>query len=227
VRTFICLLVAAIATPAFADHEPVRDDIVDLRHQRIPNGRVFLGWTADGRAVEHIARCGSAEASGIPECGVWLEVTRQGHDSTRMPLLDPPTRCDLGPPCSDGTFPWTVPTEVASRAIRSERAALAELGPLQPSPAGPAPALTVVKDSCWVHLAAGTPSHLHTLAVVVAIDKRGCVADGGDSSVIAARLTGVQVSPDGGAVAATVFVESHDADLHSFNEITVVVAMPK
>src|SRR5215510_4428720 len=99
----LALLLLLASTLAFADHEPVRDDIVDLRHDRWPNRRVFLGWTADNRAVIHVASCGTFDGSGAPFCSSTLEVFGATKQS-RTPLLDPtyrqcdPDRADAGSP---------------------------------------------------------------------------------------------------------------------------------
>src|SRR5690349_19590958 len=70
----LALLLLLASTLAFADQEHVRDDIVDLRHDRWPNRRVFLGWTADNRAVIHVVSCGTYDGSGAPFCSSSLEV---------------------------------------------------------------------------------------------------------------------------------------------------------
>ena len=100
------LLVLLASTPALAGHELVRDDIVDLRHDRWPNRRVFLGWTADNRAVIHVVSCGTYDGSDAPFCSSSLEVfgatKRSGRDGTDQltPLLDPTCRhCGPGRRC--------------------------------------------------------------------------------------------------------------------------------
>jgi hypothetical protein len=78
-----------ISAPAFADPEPVRDDIVELRHARYPNRMTVLGWTADGRFVVHEASCGTNDGGG-DFCSIRLHVTDLVRDDAK--LIFAPTR---------------------------------------------------------------------------------------------------------------------------------------
>lgn len=204
----VSLLLALLVTaPAYADtggDEPVRQDIVDLRHQRLPARRVFLGWTADRKAVVHVASCGSSDGGG-PFCEVSLEITGAKRAWPQsVPLLQPA----CSEPCTsyDDGFPWTVPTELASRAIRAERAALAKLGPLQPSASAP-PLVRLEPDrqyeiySCRVKASIDGRQRLTLLAL-----GDQCIYDGGGSSLNERDILDVQLSPDRHQLAITLRV---------------------
>jgi hypothetical protein len=202
----LALWILLASTPALADPEPVRDDIVDLRHDRWPNRRVFLGWTADDRAVIHVVSCGTHDGSGAPFCSSSLEVfdaTKQsGRDGTEQftPLLDPSCRrCD-----ADLSGPmWAVSTELASRAIRAERAALDALGPLQPSAVGALPVVKIGGGACRIDVLVGR----RRIAGVMKIPPAHCLEDGGESSFRNPRIGDVQLSPDRRMLAVTLGVQ--------------------
>lgn len=179
----LALLVLLGSTPAFADREPVRDDIVDLRHQRTPDRRVFLGWTADGRAVSHLSACGVSDGGG-PFCSSQLEVTGEAPRVLLQPECAEP--CD---PYTEG-FHWSVPRTLASRAIRTERTALQALGPLHASTPGPRPAVEVRAKPCAIDVLVGERR--------ITVDTLGaqCISEGGDASFRDAKLLGVELSPD-------------------------------
>lgn len=214
------LLLLLASTPAFADHEPVRDDIVDLRHDRWPNRRVFLGWTADNRAVIHVASCGTLDGSGSPFCSATLEVFGATKRS-RTPLLDPtcrrcdPDRADAG---SSGPM-WAVSTELASQAIHAERAALDALGTLQPSAVDTLPAVKIGGEACRIDVLVGQ----RRITGVMKISPTQCVTNGGDSSFRKARIRDVQLSPDRRMLAVTLTVEPRTFEWGDPVDITMVV----
>ncbi|HET9626260.1 MAG TPA: hypothetical protein VFP84_33085 [Kofleriaceae bacterium] len=221
------LWVLLSATPALAQHERVRDDIVDLRHDRWPGGRVLLGWTADNRAVVHAVASGTHDGSGAPFATASLEViaaTKQPgsvDEVQRTPLLDLPCegcgadRADADPPGPA----WVIPTEVASRAIRAERAALDALGPLQPSAVGERPVVKIVAHSCRIDLLVGR----RLITGMMTIPRASCIADGGDSSFRDAHLDGVALSPDRQRLAVTFTVQPRTFEWGDPFDVTVVV----
>jgi len=214
---FAVLLLLLASTPAFADHEPVRDDIVDLRHNRWPNRRVFLGWTATNQAVIHVAIC-SLDGAGGATCRSTLEVVSATRPKATL-LIEPP--CN---PCDDPygkNFAWAVSTELASRAIRAERAALEALGPLQPSAVGTPPAVQVAADTCRVDLVVDK----RRIAGVLRPTRR-CLDDGGDNSFSGARLRNVQLSPDHRKLAVTFTVGARFLEWTDPIDVTVVVDAP-
>lgn len=206
-------LVALLSTPALADPEPVRGDIVEIRHQRAPNRHTFLGWTADNRAVSHIAVCGMNDGGGWT-CASKLEVVAGVHTTTTE-LLTPEYTKD-----SDA-LPFAVSSAVAAKAIRSERAALDALGPLNAS-ATEVPVLSLTSDTCWVRLVAGK----RTLGTIVKYDAKHCILDGGDDSVHDATLRQVHVSPDHKKLAAIVTVERKAMEWTSAEDFSIVVDVP-
>ncbi len=209
----LALLVLLASTPAFADHEPVRDDIVDLRHDRWPNRRVFLGWTEDNRAVIHVASCGTYDGSGAPFCSATLEV----YGATRRSLtrLLDPVQADAGSPGPT----WAVSTELASQAIRAERAALDTLGTLQPSAAGTLPAVKIGGDSCRIDVLVGQ----RRITGVMKISPTNCVTSGGESSFREARIREVQRSPDRLRLAVTLTIQPRTLEWGDPVDITMVV----
>ena len=216
----LALLILLASTLAFADHEPVRDDIVDLRHDRSPNRRVFLGWTADNRAVIHVVSCGTYDGSGAPFCSSSLEVfgatKRSGRDGADKftPLLDP-VRADADSP---GPM-WAVSTELASKAIHTERAALDALGTLQPSAVGTLPAVKIGGGICRIDVLVGQ----RRITGVMKISPTNCVANGGESSFRDARIRDVQLSSDRRMLAVTLTVQPRTLEWGDPVDITMVV----
>lgn len=206
------LLLVLLTNVAHAD-EPVRDDIVDLRHHRLPYRRVFVGWTADGRAVIHAVACGVNDGGG-PFCRSSLEVI--GNTKTEsVPVLQPVCSdpCDpYGEP-----FIWSVPTELASQAIRMERTALAELGALQPSATGPLPQVSVRADGCKVDVMIGKKR----VPKVLALGDQ-CVYEGGSDSFQGVAVVGVRLSPDQRKIAVTLRVRSKFMEWTDSFEVTKV-----
>lgn len=210
---FAFLLLVLLTSVAHAD-EPVRDDIVDLRHHRLPDRRVFLGWASDGRAVVHAVACGVNDAGG-PFCSSSLEVIgNRKVESVRV----------LEPSCGDScdpfgeTFAWSVPTELASQAIRAERAALAKLGALQPSATGPLPQVSARSDGCNVDVVIGD----RRVPKVLALGK-GCIREGGSESLVAAVVVGVQLSPDRRRIAVALRVRSRFMEWSDWSGVTKVL----
>jgi hypothetical protein len=207
----IVLLLSQTAT-AIADSEPVREDIVDIRHQREPQRRVVLGWTKDNRIAVHVAHC--PETGGEARCPVWFEVTA-GRKTTRTDLFYADClKCEGG----DG-IPWAVPTELASKAIRAERAAIDALGPLQPSAEGPKPKVEVrmIDDECRVDLVIGKK----TLRGV--IQESSCLPKGGNISYWGAEFYSVEVSPDRSRLAVTIRMRTRAEEYFSDWDKVVIV----
>jgi hypothetical protein len=185
------LLLVLLASTAAA--QPVRDDIVDLRHKRQPDRRVVLGWTADDRFVVHVASCGVNDAGG-PFCASTLEIV--GPRATeRIAILAP--KCDPCDPYKDD-FRYTISTNEAMQAIRKERAALQRLGPLRASAAVARPAVKLVQDSCQLVLKHGTQR------AKFKIDD--CLHAGGSNSISDAAIASIDTSPDG-TLAVTVAMQ--------------------
>lgn len=220
-RLLACAILAVTST---ATAEPVRDDITDLRHHRMPTPLRFLGWTADGRAVLHEASYGFQDDSCMPQGGSTLLTVRDDGTGDSIPLLQPVVDDDFVL-CSDA-FPWRVPTALASRAIRAEARALAALGPLQPGVPAKHPELSLVRGPCWLHLAARTHGHTHTIARVLTIGPETCVADGHDLGIRDAQIVDMHASPDGRSLAVTVNVTTQSMDFYDSFVQTVVVATP-
>jgi hypothetical protein len=223
-RLLACAAVVVIASTAHAGPEPVRDDIVELRHGRFPTPLRFLGWTAAARAVLHQARYGLDDASCAPEGSSTLVIVPATGVSVSIDVLLPEVDERI-PYCSDA-WPWRVPTGLASRAIRTESDALAALGPLQPSAQMPLPVLSLVRGDCWVHLASGTRGHRRTISRVFVIGPKACIDNGHDLSIHDARIVDIHASPDGTFVAVTVNVTTSSLDSYSSFLQTVVVATP-
>jgi hypothetical protein len=114
-RLLACAAVVAIASTAHAGPEPVRDDIVDLRHGRFPILLRFLGWTADGRAVLHEAQYGFQDASCAPEGSSTLVIVPASGASASIDVLLP--EVDEGILDCGNAWPWRVPT--VSHRVRS------------------------------------------------------------------------------------------------------------
>jgi hypothetical protein len=227
-RLALLVLVLLASTLAFADQEPVRDDIVDVRHDRWPNRRVSLGWTADNRAVIHVVTCGRYDGSGAPFCASTLEVfgatKRSGRDwrDQLTQLLVPtcmecdPDRADVG---SQGPT-WAVSTELASQAIHAERAALDALGTLQPSAVGTRPAVQIGGDTCRIDVLVG---QRRITGVMEISPPTSCFANGGESTLRKARIRDVQLSPDRQKLAVTLTVEPRTLEWGDPVDITMVV----
>lgn len=223
-RFLTCVAVLAIGFTAYADPEPVRDDIVDLRHGRLPTPLRFLGWTADGRAVLHVAQYAFQDASCAPEGSSTLVIVPAKGTSVSIDVLVPEVNERI-PYCSDA-WPWRVPTDLASRAIRAESEALAALGPLQPATPTSVPEFSLVRGDCWVHLATGALGRRRTISRVFTIGPKACITNGHDLGIHDARIVDVHASPDGRSVAVTVNVTTLSLDSYGSSLQTVVVATP-
>ena len=206
------LLLLLASTPALADHEPVREDIVDLRHDRWPNRRVFLGWTADNKAVIHVASCGTYDGSGSPFCSSTLEVFGATKPSRTL-LLEPRE----GVASQDSV--WAVSTELASQAIHAERAALDALGTLQPSAVGTLPTVKIAGDACRVDVLVDK----QRITGVMKISTTQCFTNGGNGSFRKARLRDLQLSPDRRKLAVTLTVEPRFFEWGDPVDLTIVV----
>ncbi len=189
-----CLALLVLSS-TLAAAEPIRDDIVDLRHGRLPNRRVFLGWTADDRAVVHVASCGVNDGGG-PFCSSVLEVTDRSGTSSTVLLVPACGECD---PYSD-TFRYQVPTEVASKAIRAAAQKLAALGPLRASSASPTADARITRTTCSVAVAIGEATTKVSLG-------KDCIANGGSESIQSANVRDVHRSPDGAVLAITIAMD--------------------
>ena len=209
-----------VSTSALAAPELVRDDIVDLRHDRWPNRRVFLGWTADNQAVIHVASCGTFDGSGSPFCSSTLEVFGATEPSRTL-LLAPTCRsCDPGSAAvASPDSVWAVSTELAAQAIHAERAALDALGTLQPSGGGTLPAIKIGGEACRIDVLVGQ----RRITGVMKISPTQCVTNGGDSSFRKARIRDVQLSSDRRMLAVTLTVEPRTLEWGDPVDITMVV----
>jgi hypothetical protein len=200
------LLLVLLAHVAHAD-EPVRDDIVDLRHDRWPYRHVLVGWTADDRAVVHAAECFVNDGGG-PLCSSRLDVIRTTAVES-VPVLQP---VYVDP------FMWSVPTELASQAIRTERSALAKLGTLQPSATGPLPQVSVRVHMCDVDVVIGKKR----VPAVLALGHR-CDSEGGSDSFQRADVVAVRLSPDRLKIAVTLRVRSKSMEWFGLSDVTKVL----
>lgn len=206
----LALLFLLLPTFAHAD-EPVRDDIVDLRHQRVPSRRVFVGWTADNQAVVHVADCGTGDGGGA-WCTSALEVI--GKKKVAIPIMKAEEIADQ----YSGNFMWGVSSELASKAIRAERAALARLGPLQPSAPSP-PRITASGWECNVDLR--IDEHKRTWHAL----GRHCLFEGGNDSYWGATVLDTQLSPDRTLLAVSLRIESKSGEYRSTSMETRVLAV--
>lgn len=112
------------------------------------------------------------------------------------------------------------PTRFTCRC--AERAALDALGPLLPSPQGDIPALTIVTDPCWVHVALGSPGHLRTVGSAISLGNT-CLQTGGSSSVVGARLRAAHLSPDRQNIAVTVEIDDKFMEYVDSSTVTLIV----
>jgi hypothetical protein len=210
----VALLLTFNLVPLAHADEPVRDDIVDLRHERLPSRRVFLGWTADNRAVIHAVDCGEGDG-GSQFCSTKLEIVSKAKTES-LPILEPPRRSG---PDADG-FPWQVSTELASKAIRAERAALAKLGTLQPSAPGPLPAAAANGNGCNVDVAVGKQPQLRVRAL-----GKECLYEGGNAVYEGADVIDRKLSPDRKLIAVTVRVIEKYTEYRTPYTTTYVIAV--
>jgi hypothetical protein len=181
------LALLLLATAAHA--QPVRDDIVDIRHQRSPQRRVVLGWTADNRFVVHVADCSYGDGRRA-YCTSALEVTDANGNSEHTALFD--LDCN---PCEAKELP----TDVAMIAIRAERDALRQLGNLKPSALASKPTLKMSGTECYLDLRVGTKHVKFDLGT-------DCI-NGGNSSLWGTQIQNVATSPDGGTLAITLVID--------------------
>lgn len=124
-RTFLATLLALAAhflVFASTAHGDARQDIVDIRHGRLPVRHELLGWRADGRAVFRTTTCSEG---GTTECHAELVTVGAGGVSQTTVLLDlVEVYCEGGAPCD------ALPHDVARDFIRKEARAIAAQGPL-------------------------------------------------------------------------------------------------
>jgi hypothetical protein len=152
VRVPLLLGLLVMSSPVLAESEPARDDIVDIRHGRMPVRAAALGWRDSGAFVYRRTACSVQDLSDIPQCSVVIDVAAGGQ--TRSNSLFAAT-WEIGCVESRDATPdptlgcWKIPTAEASRFISAERALLATLGPLTPGtrigPDLPAGRITVVR----------------------------------------------------------------------------------
>jgi hypothetical protein len=210
-------LLLLASTPAFADHEPVRDDIVDLRHQRWPNRRVFLGWTADDKAVIHVVSCGALDGSGSPFCDSALEVFA-AEKVAHTELLGPTPDCGPCSPDAKETV-WSISTELASQAIHAERAVLDALGTLQASAVGRLPTVKLAGDACRVDVLIDK----RRITGALKLSAAQCMNNDGPSFFGKERIRDLQLSPDHRKLAVTFTVEERGLDSRFPIDVTMVV----
>jgi hypothetical protein len=135
VRVPLLFGLLAVSSPVLADGEPARDDIVDIRHGRMPARAAALGWTGAGAFVYRRTACNVQDLSDVPQCVVMIDVGERGQ--TRSHALFSAT-WEIGCIEYRGAAPdpalgcWTIPTAEASRFIAAERDLRATLGPLTP-----------------------------------------------------------------------------------------------
>src|SRR5690242_8090748 len=71
---FLCMRLLVLVALTSIAHADARQDIVDIRHRRMPNHTDVLGWTADGAFVLRRTTCEVQDLSDIPSCGVSIDV---------------------------------------------------------------------------------------------------------------------------------------------------------
>lgn len=211
---------AAIAPPAATAplataSEPVREDIVDIRHRRAPNRRTLLGWTADGKAVVHVVACGVNDGGG-PFCRSTLDVV--GAKRTQSIALLQPTCTACDP--FDESFAWLVSTELASQAIRTERAALAKLGPLRSSSPEAPPRVAARGDGCSIDLVVEARRVKNVFSLGAE-----CLWAGGNDSWSEVEVRDVQLAPDRAAIAVTVRVMAKSMEWRDPADMARIIAL--
>ncbi len=194
-RRYTCMRIALLSVllaSASVHADPVRDDIVDIRHGRSPDRRVFLGWTADGSAVEHDVLC--AVQNDVSVCWSALVVSSiHGIETTRL----------FGIENAAG-----LSTDVAGKAIATERDTLATLGALTRDASADELTLIAAVDCDGVAIRRGT----QTLGYAARIANPSCMngmVDAETPSVSAPKIRGVHVAPDRHHVAVSVDYLQH------------------
>lgn len=153
---FVVVTVASRAPVARADDAPgpdpapgvaiepddgladARNDIVDIRHGRMPLRTRALGWTAGGEFVLRSTHCQAPTATGFPECSVAFLVAAPGKPTRSNVVFSHRWGDDgneiAGCPTEMGwppsPFCW-IDQPSASLFLAAERAVLTKLGPLR------------------------------------------------------------------------------------------------
>lgn len=123
-------LLLVLLTMTSIAHADARDDIVDIRHRRMPNRTAVFGWTDDGAFVLRRTSCVVQDLSDIPSCEVTVDVASRGHTVSHL-LFNATWEID----CVEKEKPaaalgcYKIPTADAMEFIAAERELLASLGP--------------------------------------------------------------------------------------------------
>lgn len=120
--------------------EDARNDIVDIRHGRMPLRTRALGWTAEGAFVFRVTDCQAPSTTGAPECAVRLVVAAPGMPARQHLLFWQQwgegdragcTSTDMGWPTQP--MCW-IDQAQASLFLATERTLRQQLGALVPAP---------------------------------------------------------------------------------------------
>jgi hypothetical protein len=195
-----------------------RDDVVDIRHHRMPTRHAVLGWTADGAAVIRRTDCGWQDGSGFPFCDVTISIVRADRPAEVHPLLSL-GRDDEGECCA-------IDTGTAMAFIRGEAALRAQLGPLAPGIAqvagfriGDAPLALQVDDGVTGRLVASRGGDV-VMATMWDRDPDG------DTRTRAATITDVVASQDGVREVVLVREDTGGGDFFATAFHATVLAVP-
>ncbi len=129
IRMRLLLVLLTMTTIAHAD---AREDIVDIRHRRMPNRTAVLGWTAEGAFVLRRTSCIVQDLSDSPSCAVTIDVASRDRTVSHL-LFNATWEID----CVEKEMPaaalgcYKIPTADAMKFIAAERELLASLGSLR------------------------------------------------------------------------------------------------
>lgn len=114
------------ASSARGDVPHAREDIVELRHGRLPNRWIALGWTGSDAFALRDTDCGLQDDSGIPRCAVSIAIA-DTHGTRREPLYG----ATWGE-CSGSGACFAVSGSDAQQFMQRERDVTTALGALTP-----------------------------------------------------------------------------------------------
>ncbi len=226
-------IVAVLCGTARADVEEARDDLVEMRHGRMPFRVRVLGWMDDGGYAVRRTDCHIQDDSGLPQCEITIVVARPAGTTTHALFStswDPD--CGLSEVTSRPAPAtcWAISGAEASKLLATERSLRARLGSFTPG-TPVAPPFDVAGGRITV--AGYDTANQRRAAIVLASGGKWRplrviwkVDSGRDEFMRRYGVERVERSPDGKWLAVSADLHHAEDDYYWETFPTVVVPMP-
>ncbi|MBS1124111.1 MAG: hypothetical protein H6Q90_6339 [Deltaproteobacteria bacterium] len=241
--TLFTLLDVAVSRADADDLDDARNDIVDIRHGRMPSRVRALGWTLNHELAVRVTNCQeSTSVRGDPSCEATLIVLAPGKPA-RTHVLFASTWDDThvdesrAKQCPDSFVRPQSPVcwidqPAASRFLATERALRANLGVLSPAPSQRRP---FHLGSHHLELRGGTMVAVRDgKATMLGVTVRQDQCSGNDDHCLNTiidreNIEAVYDSPDGNAVAVVARYATHSGhDFHNtFYDVKLFPILPQ